>query len=80
MNANIKNFFYAIEFVPVGSETFCSFIKNLKSDEKIFYNLALSLSEKIEPFKNIFDVFVSIPKYKADFEIDYSEKLAEILS
>lgn len=78
---NIKHFFYATKFVPAVSETFCSYMKNLKSDEQVFYKLALSLSEKIESFKNDFDIFVSVPKYKkADSETDYSEKLACILS
>ena len=78
---HVSNFFYSTNFIPTVSETFCSFIKNLKSDEKVFYDLALSLSEKIEPFKNNFDIFVSVPKYKkTGSETDYSEKLAYILS
>ena len=78
---NIKNFFYATKFVPEGSETFCSFMKKLKLNEDIFADLASVLSEKIKPFKNNFDIFVSVPKYKkVDSEIDYSEKLADILS
>lgn len=78
---NIKIFFYATKFVPAGSETFCSFMKNLKSDEQVFFNLASSLSEKIEPFKKDFDIFVSVPKYKkADSETDYAKKLAYNLS
>jgi len=78
---NIKNFFYATKFVPTDSETFCSFMKNLKLNENIFVDFASVLSEKIETFKNDFDVFVSVPKYKkVDSEIDYSEKLADILS
>ncbi|MDD5021522.1 MAG: hypothetical protein PHR82_05210 [Endomicrobiaceae bacterium] len=78
---NIKNFFYATKFVPAGSETFCSFMKNLKLNENIFSDLALVLSEKIEPLKNDFDIFVSVPKYKkSNHEIDYAEKLADMLS
>ncbi|MDD5022398.1 MAG: hypothetical protein PHR82_09770 [Endomicrobiaceae bacterium] len=78
---SINKFFYSTKYIPTVSETFCSYMKNLKSDEKVFYNLALSLSEKIEPFKNGFDVFVSVPKYqKTDYETDYAEKLVHILS
>jgi len=43
--------------------------------------MAQSLSEKIEPFRNNFDVFVSVPKYgEKKSETDYSEVLACILS
>ncbi|MDD4166910.1 MAG: hypothetical protein PHN29_07810 [Endomicrobiaceae bacterium] len=78
---NIKKFFYAEVFNQGCSSTFCSYMKNLKSNEQVFYKLALSLSEKIEPFKKNFDIFVSVPKYKkTDSEGDYSEKLACILS
>ena len=74
-------FFYSTEYDCSVSESFCSYMKNLKSDEKLFYNMAIALSEKIEPFKNNFDVFVSVPKYKKnDLETDYSEMLACILS
>lgn len=78
---NVSKFFYSANFTPAVSETFCSFIRNLKSDEKAFLNFSLSLAEKIEPFKNDFDIFVSVPKYKqTSSETDYSEKLACILS
>lgn len=78
---NVSKFFYSVNFTDSISATFCSFIKNLKSDENEFLNLALSLCKKIEPFKNDFDILVSVPKYKqTSSETDYSEKLACILS
>lgn len=78
---NAEKLFYLTEYDSSVSGPFCSFMKNLKSDSELFCNMAVSLSEKIEPFKKYFDVFVSVPKYeKNDSETDYSEKLACILS
>jgi len=80
----IKNpgkFFYSTEYDCSVSESFCSFMKKLKSDKQLFYNMALDLSEKIEPFRNNFDVFISVPKYgEKKSETDYSEMLACMLS
>ena len=43
-------FFYSTEYDCSVSESFCSFMKKLKSDAKLFYNMAIALSEK-EPVK-----------------------------
>lgn len=59
--SNIKKFFYAELFNQDCSSSFCSYMKNLKSDDKKLYEKALKLACKIEPFKNNFDVIASVP-------------------
>ncbi|MDD3065237.1 MAG: hypothetical protein PHT24_03135 [Endomicrobiaceae bacterium] len=80
--SNIKKFFYAELFNQDCSSSFCSYMKNLKSDDKKLYEKALKLACKIEPFKNNFDVIASVPKYDNVFpeETNYSQKTAEIIS
>ncbi|MDD3053144.1 MAG: phosphoribosyltransferase family protein [Endomicrobiaceae bacterium] len=77
---SIKDLFYAQSFDDK-NKTFCSFMKEIKSDMKIFNKLSLSLAEKIKQSKSNIDIFVSVPKFIDESnEIDYSKILAQTLS
>ncbi|MGE4385316.1 MAG: ComF family protein [Endomicrobiaceae bacterium] len=61
--------------------SFCSFMKEIKADDKKFNKLAEVLAEKIKISENKIDVLVSIPKFTDESdEPDYSKTLAQILS
>ncbi len=84
---NIKNFlpsllniFYS-EIYEDKNISFCSFMKDLKSNHEKFNKLAFDLAEKIKPFEKEIDLFVSVPKFSDEInETDYAKILAEILS
>lgn len=77
---SIKDLFYA-QYFDDKNKTFCSFMKEIKSDMKIFNKLSLSLAEKIKQSKSNIDIFVSVPKFIDESnEIDYSKILAQTLS
>lgn len=75
---NIKHFCYATAH---NSDSFCDFMKTIKSDMGKFDALAEILSDKVFLLKKDIDLLVPVPKFKDEFnETDWSLKLVEFIS
>lgn len=75
---NIKQFCYATTH---NTDSFCDFMKSIKSDMERFYALAEILSDKIFLLKKDIDLLIPLPKFKDEFnETDWSLKLVEFIS
>ena len=75
---NIKYFCYATIHK---TDSFCTFMKDIKSNIEKFDNLANVLAGKVYDFKKDIDILLPVPKFKEELnEPDFSLRLAELIS
>ena len=76
----IQNIIYSKAY-NYQKQDFCTIMKQIKGDKKLFDSLLSNLTDKIKPFINSIDVFTSVPKFnKSANDFDYSYYMAQEIS